>query len=136
MVAAELTHATGNAEVLIAAKLMEQRGTKRRGTIAADKGYDQNAFVLAARQEGLSTHVAQKARGHTCLDRRTTRHKSYRTSQRRRKIVEEFFGWMKTIGVLRKTRHRGTAKVGWIFQFTAAAYNLIRMRKLIPQPAF
>lgn len=135
VVATELTHATGNAEVLIAPKLMQQRGTRRRGTIAADRGYDQNAFVLAARQEGLATHVAQKTRGHTGIDKRTTRHKSYRISQRRRKMVEEFFGWMKTIGVMRKTRHRGTAKVGWIFQFTAAAYNLIRMRKLIPQPA-
>jgi len=135
VVAAEVTLATGNAEVQITPKLLEGRGSERPGTIGADKGYDQAQFVKEARSASLAPHVAQKVASYTSIDRRTTRHKSYEHSQRRRKMVEEFFGWMKTVGILRKARHRGTKIIGWIFQFTAAAYNLIRMRKLIPQPA-
>lgn len=135
VVAAQVTPATGNAEVDIVPKLLERRGSQRPGTIGADKGYDREQFVRDAREASLAPHVAQKVASYTSIDQRTTRHKSYERSQRRRKMVEEFFGWMKTVGVLRKTRHKGTQIVGWIFQFTAAAYNLIRMRKLIPQPA-
>jgi len=135
VVAAEVTHATGNAEVQIAPRLFKRRGSKQPGTIGADKGYDQAQFVQSARKARLIPHVAQKKETHTAIDARTTRHKGYAISQRRRKRVEEVFGWMKTIGMLRKTRHKGIALVRWIFEFTAAAYNLVRLRNLIPQPA-
>jgi len=134
VVAAQVTHATGRSEIDIAPLLFKRRGTTRPGTIGADKGYDLKEFVHDARKAHLAPHVAQRKETHTAIDSRTTRHKSYRTSQRRRKIVEEFFGWMKTTGMLRKTRHRGTALVQWIFEFTAAAYNLVRLRNLMPQP--
>ena len=98
--------------------------------MGADKGYDQRPFVERAREAGLTPHVAQKIETRTAIDGRTTRHKGYAVSQRRRKRVEEVFGWMKTVGVLRKARHRGTRLVGWMFEFAAAAYNLVRMRNL------
>ena len=65
------------------------------------------------------------------MDERTTRHAGYQLSQKKRKRIEEVFGWMKTVGSLRKTRHRGVFKVGWVFTFAAAAYNLVRMRNLL-----
>ena len=88
----------------------------------------------------VTPHVAQnlKRNGGSAVDGRTTRHAGYEISQRKRKRIEEVFGWMKTVGMLRKTRHRGVFKVGWVFTFTAAAYNLVRMRNLLPpavQPA-
>jgi hypothetical protein len=78
--------------------------------------------------------VAQndKRRGGSAIDGRTTRHAGYAVSQKKRKRIEEVFGWMKTVGMMRKTRHRGVAKVGWVFTFAAAAYNLVRMRNLMP----
>ena len=72
-----------------------------------------------------------KRPGGSASDGRTTRHTGYQVSQRKRKRIEEVFGWMKTVGMLRKTRHRGVFKVGWVFTFTAAAYNLVRMRNLL-----
>lgn len=130
VVATEVTVATGNAEVEAAEKLFERRGTERRGTVGGDKGYDQRKFIKSARAAGLTPHVAQKIPTHTSIDERTTRHPGYEVSQRRRKRVEEVFGWMKTVGILRKARHRGTRLVGWMFEFAAAAYNLVRMRNL------
>ena len=130
VVATEVTVATGNAEVEIARKLLQRRGTQRAGTIGGDKGYDQRKFIEIARAAGLTPHVAQKIPTHTAIDDRTTRHPGYAVSQRRRKRVEEVFGWMKTVGILRKARHRGTRLVGWMFEFAAAAYNLVRMRNL------
>jgi hypothetical protein len=82
---------------------------------------------------GITPHVAQKP--HSRIDARTTRHPGYAVSQRRRKRVEEIFGWMKTTGLLRKLRHRGGPLVAWIFTFTAAAYNVVRLRNLIMAPA-
>jgi len=81
----------------------------------------------------MTPHVAQNiSKTHSSfIDERTTRHEGYEISQRRRKMVEEVFGWMKTVGVLRKARHRGTRLVDWVFEFTAAIYNLVRMRKLV-----
>lgn len=73
-----------------------------------------------------------RKRKHSAIDRRTTSWEGYAESQKRRKLVEEVFGWMKTVGLLGKLRHRGRAKVRWIFQFTAAAYNLVRLRSLLP----
>lgn len=106
----------------------------RARTVGADKGYDTRDFVAGARALGCTPHVAQKAK-YSAVDGRTTRHDGYRVSQRKRKLVEEVFGWGKTVGLLRKLRHRGTACVDWIFSFTCAAYNLVRLRRLLsPQP--
>jgi transposase len=102
---------------------------ERRVTVGGDKAYNQRPFVEAARLLGATPHVAEKKDG-GAIDGRTTRHAGYAVSQRVRKRVEEVFGWMKTVGLLRKLRHRGGARVNWIFLFTAAAYNLVRMRRL------
>ena len=99
------------------------------GTVGGDKAYDTRAWVETTRAIGVTPHVAQAA--HSAIDARTTRHPSYRASQRHRKRIEEVFGWMKTIGGLRKLRHRGTDKVEWQFLFVAAVYNLVRLRTLI-----
>jgi transposase len=99
-------------------------------TVGADKGYDNTEFVEMCRAFKVTPHVAAKKSG-SQLDKRTTRHEGYEISQRKRKRIEECFGWMKVIGLLRKLRHRGQARVSWIFRFTAAAYNVIRLRTLI-----
>jgi transposase len=102
-----------------------------RVTLGGDKGYDYPHFVADLRCMHVTPHVAQKVTNRrSAIDARTTRHGGYAISQRRRKRVEEAFGWMKTIGLLRKLRHRGGPTVDWIFRFAAAAYNLIRIRNL------
>lgn len=133
VVAAEVTRAEGNAEVEAAERLLARRGTSRAGTVGADKAYDQHRFVEKTREMNMTPHVAQQITTHrgSMIDERTTRHEGYAFSQRRRKMVEEVFGWMKTVGLLRKLRHRGTKLVGSIFEFAAAAYNLVRMRGLM-----
>ena len=103
---------------------------QHRVTLGADKGYDQKELVRELRAYQVTPHVASKV--HSAIDRRTTRHPGYAISQTKRKRVEEIFGWMKTIGGLRKTRHRGADRVSWVFTFAAAAYNLLRMRNLLP----
>ncbi len=106
----------------------------RRRTLGADKGYDTPDFAAGARACNTTPHVAQNVhatRPTSAIDARTTRHAGFTVSQVKRKLVEEGFGWGKTIGGLRKLRHRGREKVGWIFAFTNAAYNLIRIRTLI-----
>jgi transposase len=100
------------------------------GTIGADKGFDQRPFVDQVRALGKTPHVAAKVSG-SAVDGRTTRHPGYEVSQRIRKRIEEIFGWMKTVGLLRKPRHRGLPRVAWMFTFTAAAFNLVRMRTLL-----
>ena len=132
--------AHGRAEVEQALVLLQGVPTPRPApgatprTVGADKGYDTREFVEGARAVGYTPHVAQKAR-HSAIDGRTTRHAGYAVSQRKRKLVEEVFGWGKTVGLLRKLRHRGVACVDWIFTFTCAAYNLVRLRRLLaPQP--
>jgi transposase len=130
VVAAEVSVATGKSEAQTAPRLFERRGARISGTVGADKAYDQRPFVRSAREAGLTPHVAQRNPRDTTIDARTTRHPGYEVSQRKRKRVEEVFGWMKTVGVLRKARHRGTRLVGWMFEFAAAAYNLVRMRNL------
>ena len=87
------------------------------------------SFVTTLRAAGITPHVAQKAR-YTAIDARTTRHPGYHRSQRKRKLVEQAFGWMKTVGLMRKLRHRGGELVDWMFTFTATAYNLVRLRTL------
>ena len=107
---------------------------QRRRTLGADKGYDSAALVTGARACGVTPHVAQNihaTKSTSAIDQRTTRHAGYAISQVKRKLVEEAFGWGKTIGGLRKLHQRGHAKVGWIVAFTNAAYNLVRMRTLI-----
>ena len=106
----------------------------RRRTMGGDKGYDSEALASGARACGVTPHVAQNihaTKSTSAIDGRTIRHPGYAISQVKRKLVEEAFGWGKTIGGLRKLHHRGHEKVGWIFSFTNAAYNLVRMRTLI-----
>lgn len=125
-------HATGTGEREAALGLLAAL-PPGRATVGADKLYDQPAWVEATRQLGLTPHVAQKPR--SAIDGRTTRYPGYAVSQRLRKRVEEIFGWMKTVGGLRKLRHRGGARVEWHFLFVAAAYNLVRLRNLPAQAA-
>ncbi len=136
VVAARVTQATGTAEREAGETLTRGVAKRRRVTLGADKGYDAADFVAAVRQLRITPHVAQNTSGRaSTIDGRTTRHAGYTLSQRIRKRVEEIFGWLKTIGLLRKVRHRGKAKVGWIFTFATAIYNLIRIRNLSPAPA-
>jgi transposase len=128
-----LTRATGTAE-RDAALLMtaDIPGGTRRVTLGGDKNYDTKDFVAKLKEAAVTPHVAQHrhARRSSAIDARTTRHEGYAISQRKRKRVEEIFGWIKTVGGLRKTRHRGRKRVSWMFTFAAAAFNLVRMRNL------
>jgi Transposase DDE domain len=129
---ATVTQATGTAERDTGAVFARKVSGGRRVTIGADKAYDTREFVEQVRQANVTPHVAQNNRGRrSAIDERTTRHAGYAVSQRKRKGIEEIFGWGKTVGLLRKLRHRGIAKVRWIFKFTVAAYNLVRIRNLI-----
>jgi hypothetical protein len=110
-------------------------GTAARAvTVGADKLFDVASFVADVRALGITPHVAQKAT-YSAIDRRTTRHAGYAISQEKRKLVEQVFGWLKTVGGLRKLRHRGGELVDWVVTFAAAAYNLIRLRTLLERPA-
>ena len=132
VVAAKLTQASGYAEREAALEMVQGLGGARRITLGGDKGYDAKSFVQALRAWSVTPHVAQNTtKRRSAIDRRTTGHPGYEVSQRFRKRVEEVFGWMKTVGLMRKTRHRGTDRVGWVFTFTAAAYNLVRIRNLL-----
>ena len=128
-----LTRATGTAERDAALDMAARiPGGTRQVTLGGDKNYDTRDFVNKLREAAVTPHVAQNQheRRTSAIDERTTRHEGYGISQRKRKRVEEIFGWIKTIAGLRKTRHRGRARVGWMFTFAAAAYNLVRMRNL------
>ena len=124
-----VTAATGTAE-RDAAAWMLAASAPPGSTVGADKGYDTARFVDEFRALEVTPHIAQKIR-YSALDGRTTRHPGYQVSQRKRKVVEQVFGWLKTVGGLRKLRHRGGALVDWIVTFAAAAYNLVRMRTLV-----
>src|ERR1700719_1779340 len=124
----EMMQADGTAKRDAAVVMIESIPGDDRVTIGADKGYDTKGFVADARALNATPHVAQKK--YSAVDGRTTRHEGYRISQQKRKRVEEIFGWMKTTGGLRKLRHRGLELVGWMFTFTAAVYNLVRIRNL------
>ena len=132
IVQADLSPAVGTAERDMGLELMkkERKNTKGRLTLAADKNYDTREFVRGLRSIMVTPHVARKKR-YSAIDGRTTSWEGYARSQRKRKLVEEAFGWMKTVGLLHKLRHRGEAKARWVFQFTAAAYNLVRLRSLL-----
>ena len=135
IVATRVTPADGYGE-RDAALLMAEQLPGHRVTLGMDKGYDYPAFIAEVRHMGVTPHVAQNVtQRRSAIDRRTTRHPGYGLSQRRRKVVEQVFGWMKTVGGLRKLRHRGGPLVAWIFTFTAAAYNLTRLRRLLPATA-
>jgi transposase len=132
----EVLQAHGTAERDAALVMLEQIPGGHRVTIGADKGYDTRDFVAECRNVYATPHVAQNTtrRGGSAIDARTTRHDGYAISQRTRKRIEECFGWLKTIALMRKVRHRGLAKVAWVFTLAAAAYNLVRMRKLLASP--
>ena len=127
-----LTRATGTAEREAALAMIRKRAGARRLTLGGDKNYDTRDFVKALREQRVTPHVAQNQTNRSsAIDGRTTRHAGYAVSQKKRKRVEEIFGWMKTIGLMRKVRHRGRKLVEWMFTYTAAAYNLMRMIKLV-----
>jgi transposase len=129
-----VTQSVGTTEHAAAARLLEDvPRTAGRITVGADKAYDVAAFVSALRDQKATAHVAQKLNSN--IDWHVTRQAGYAISQRKRKRVEEIFGWLKTVGLMRKTRHRGTPRVDWMFTFALAAYNLIRIRNLTWAPA-
>ena len=134
---AMVSTAGGSAERDAALTMLKRRRRKGLVTVGADKAYDTRGFIASVRQLGVTPHVAQNIErlGGTAIDGRTVRHPGYAISQYKRKRVEEIFGWMKTVATMRKTRHRGRAKVDWMFTFAAAAYNLIRMRNILVEPA-
>jgi transposase len=127
-----LTPATGRAEREAALALVRERPGRQRMTVGGDKNYDTQAFVQDLRALQVTPHVAQHTTNRTsAIDGRTTRHPGYTVSQQKRKRVEEIFGWLKTVGLLRKVKLRGVQRVGWLFTFAAAVYNLVRMRNLV-----
>jgi transposase len=134
VVQTRLTRATGTAECEASLDMMKEKRKQKRGrvTLGSDKKYDTSKQVAGLRELKVTPHVAQNTarRGGSAIDERTTRHAGYTTSQTKRKRVEEIFGWLKTVGLMRQTRFRGLERVGWIFTWTAAAYNLVRIRNL------
>jgi transposase len=132
IVEADATKATSRAEREAALAMIERHdpGSERRLTLAADKGYDTRGFVAACREMCVTPHVAAKVR-YSAIDGRTTRHPAYTVSQRKRKLIEEAFGWAKTIAGVAKVKVRGLARVRHCFTLAMTAYNLIRMPKLL-----
>jgi transposase len=134
--AAAVTQADGHGERKAALEMLEkkQKGRKRRITVGADKAYDAKDFVTAARQLNVTVHVTKNDKGRRSnIDRRTTRHSGYAISLSRRWLVEKTFGWLKQTGPLRQVKLRGLAKVDWLFVFSCAAHNLMRLPRLIAQ---
>jgi len=127
-----LTKATGRAEYEAAIEMVDEIAGTHRVTVGGDKGYDTKEVVREFRASNATPHVAQNktARRSSAIDERTTRHEGYAVSQTKRKRVEEIFGWLKTVGLMRKARHKGEQRVGWMFRFASAAYNLVRIRNL------
>jgi transposase/IS5 family transposase len=125
-----LTQATGTCEREASLEMVDEIPGERRVTLGGDKNYDTKDHVAQLREKNVTPHVAQKK--NSAIDERTTRHPGYKVSQVKRKRVEEIFGWLKTIALLRKTKHKGLLRVGWMFAFAASAYNLVRMRNLVP----
>ena len=123
-----VTLAEGRAEAQAAVAMVEEIPGQHRVTVGGDKGYDSKELVQEFRDHRVTPHLACKKT--SIIDKRTTRHPGYVISQQKRKRIEEIFGWLKTVGGLRKARHRGVERVGWMFTFALAAYNLVRMRNL------
>ena len=130
-VGVRVTVANPKAERETALDLLRARRGKGRKTVGGDKGFDERDFVTGARAMGVTPHVSPHTRRPSHVDARTTRHDGFVVSQRKRKRIEEIFGWIKSVALLRKVRHRGRARVGWMFTMAAAAYNLVRMRTLL-----
>src|SRR5437899_9707822 len=131
-----VTRASGYGERAAPLEMLGHRATPGRITVGADKGYETRDFVEALRLLQVTPHVAQNTSNRSsAIDARTTRHAGYEVSQQKRKRIEEIFGWLKTIGLLRQTRHRGRRRVGWMFVFSLAVYNLVRIRNLAECPA-
>jgi IS5 family transposase len=130
IVEATVTEAGTKQEWLAGVEMLSYQPVRPGQTVGGDKGYDVGAFVEPCRELQITPHVASKAK-HSKIDRRTTRHEGYRISQRKRKRVEEPFGWMKTYGLLGKLRHRGKPTVDWLFRLTATAYNITRLKGLL-----
>lgn len=131
VVEGEVTQATGTAEREAAVELVDALGVEGRATLGADKNYDTQDFVAQMRERNITPHVAQNdTRRASAIDGRTTRHPGYQQSQKIRKRIEEVFGWLKTVGGLRKSRFVGKEKLEFQFMLTLAAYNLVRMRNL------
>ena len=129
-----VTQAVGTAEREAAAAMATN--LRRGATVGADKGYDTRGFVAALRSLRLTPHVAQHlTKRRSAIDTRTTRHPGYAVSQQKRKLVEEVFGWLQTVALFRKMRHRGVRRVGWLFTLGAALYNLVRIRNLLEAEA-
>ena len=128
-----LTEANGRAEREAAlAMAAHLPGGDKRITLGADKGYDTLDFVQGLRQHFVTPHVAQNTSGRSSrIDERTTRHDGYVLSQKKRKLVEQVFGWIKTTAGLRQTKHRGRERVSWMFTFATAAYNMVRVRNIM-----
>ncbi len=135
----EVSQATGTCEREAAERMLKRQRRKglKAKTLGADKGYDTKDFVGWLRRRKMTPHVAANTqrRGGSAIDGRTTRHMSYSLSQRIRKRVEEIFGWMKTVGGLRKTRFKGREKTQLAAWWVGTAYNLLRMAKLLAQTA-
>ena len=132
VVDAELTRASGHAERLAALAMLDRLPTQGRATLGADRGYDAKDFVAELRERWVTPHVAQNTSGRrSAIDGRTTRHAGYALSQKARKLIEEAIGWIKITGGQARTCYRGLERVRWSFTFTAAAYNLIRLPKLL-----
>ena len=128
---ARLTEANGTAERATALAMIEDNA-RPGSTVGGDKNYDTADFVAGCRERGCTPHISQNdTNRRSAIDARTTRHHGYRISTIKRKRIEEPFGWMKTVGGLRKTRHCGRDLVQWFFVLTAAAYNLIRIPKIL-----
>jgi transposase len=132
LVDARLTRVSGHAERLAALDMIEPRADRPQAiTLGGDKGFDAANFVMELREINVTAHIARNTTRRSAIDGRTTRHPGYAASQRIRKRIEEGFGWIKTIAGLRKAKYRGLEKVRWAFILAAAAYNLIRLPKLI-----
>ena len=129
----QITKATGTAERDAALEMLSDMADDTRKTVGTDKAYDTQNFVEQTRAMNVTPHVTQNTKGRrSAIDGRTTRHEGYRVSLQSRPRIEEIFGWLKTIGGQRKTRYRGEQLVGWMFDLSLAAYNLVRMRNLAP----
>jgi transposase len=133
VVDARLTQASGRAERQAAQEMVRAAKRRHRGrlTVGGDKGFDTHDFVASLRKMGVTPHVARNdTNRRSAIDRRTTCHPGYEISQWKRKLIETVFGWMKTVGLFRKTRHRGAPRVGWMFLFCLAAFDLLRIRNI------
>lgn len=136
VMACEVSEANGYSERRSAARLLDRTPRQARATVGADKGYDTADFVAAMREREITPHVAQNTSNRrSAIDARTTRHAGYAVSQVLRKVVEHPFGWIKAAAGLWQVKHRGRAKVDWDFVLAMAAYNLTKMRKLLPAAA-